>query len=818
MSLSRLVPWVLFLAPLPGMSLPVSFDLRNVDGQNFVTSVKNQSGGTCWTHGAMAAMEGNLLMTGAWAGAGEAGEPDLAEYHLDWWNGFNENWNGDTDPVTGGGLTVHMGGDYMVTAAYLSRGDGAVRDIDGQSFDLPPAFTSDSYHYFYPTHIEWLTAGDSLEYIDGIKTSLMEYGVIGTCMCYSDPFIEGFTHYQPPESDEPPNHAIAIVGWNDTLQTQAPQPGAWLCKNSWGDTWGMDGYFWISYYDRWAGHEPQMGAVSFRGVEPMRYDVVYSHDLHGWRDTMADCSDAMNAFEVSGDCIIEAASFFTAADDVDWNLVICSTFDGIEPSDTLAVESGSFEHTGFHTVELSCPFEVSEGDSLFAVLSVPGGQPYDRTSDVPVLLGASYRTIVESSASAGESFYRDDSGSWVDFQGWEGNPYPETGNFCIKLLASGTGLYATPSAGVTASGPAGGPFEPAGWEVSLENRTGGDIDYSLSIEPAVPWLSVTGPAFGTLPPYQPEPAAFELNGNADLLPEGAYSAAFRIDDCTSGASILIPVELLVGEPGVVYSWDMSSDPGWTLEPDWAWGVPLAGGGEYGHADPAAGFTGTSVLGYNLEGDYANWLPETFATTGAIDCSSLREVRLRFARWLGVQMYGFDKAEIRVSTDQRNWTTVWSNPAYPSVTDSEWVDVEYDISDAADGQPEVFVRWVMGPTNDGWRYCGWNIDDVEILGLAFSGSGGVLPPILTMSCAYPNPTTGEASVSLGLPASGLASVRVYDMSGRLVRTLLDGWMLQGDHTVTWDGSDGSGSPLSTGVYFMRAERGTADAVSKVVLLR
>ncbi|MDY7110321.1 MAG: M14 family zinc carboxypeptidase, partial [Planctomycetota bacterium] len=173
---------------------------------------------------------------------------------------------------------------------------------------------------------------------------------------------------------------------------------------------------------------------------------------------------------------------------------------------------------------------------------------------------------------------------------------------------------------------------------------------------------------------------------------------------------------------VFYEWNMTENPDWNTQGLWAYGQPTGGGGQYGNPDPTGGYTGDNVFGYNLNGDYENNLPERHLTSTAIDCTGLTNVGLRFYRWLGVEQPSYDHAYVRVSNDGIDWVTVWQNNA--TITDSAWSLQEYDISEVADDEPTVYLRWTMGTTDGGWRYCGWNIDDIQLTATTASIPGDI----------------------------------------------------------------------------------------------
>ena len=289
-----------------------------------------------------------------------------------------------------------------------------------------------------------------------------------------------------------------------------------------------------------------------------------------------------------------------------------------------------------------------------------------------------------------------------------------TGATSVDTLVPGAaGLKVTPSSGLDSSGDPGGPFTPDSVIYTLENQGDSGINYNVTHSES--WVSVSN-ASGYLAGYATTNVTVSINSNADSLGVGVYTDTVNfINTTTHEGDTSRIVTLQVGGPSLAYSFPMNSNPGWTTQGLWAFGQPTGIGGEHGGPDPTSGYTGTNVYGYNLNGDYENYLSERHLTSTAIDCSNLGAVTLKFRRWLGVERSLYDHAYVRVSNNGSSWTTVWENGV--EVTDSSWSLQEFDISLVADGQATVYLRWTMGTTDSSYRYCGWNIDDVEIWGIS-----------------------------------------------------------------------------------------------------
>jgi hypothetical protein len=111
----------------------------------------------------------------------------------------------------------------------------------------------------------------------------------------------------------------------------------------------------------------------------------------------------------------------------------------------------------------------------------------------------------------------------------------------------------------------------------------------------------------------------------------------------------------------------------------------------------------------------------------------------------------------------------------------------------------------------------------VLTQAFTLTGGVtaagdMPRQNALLAAYPNPFNPQTTIRYEIAARTHVSLRIYDVSGAVVRTLVNEDKAAGSYSLTWNGRDDHNSPVSSGVYFYRITAGSFSDVRKVTLLK
>ncbi len=358
--------------------------------------------------------------------------------------GFDTGWND--------------GGNALMATAYLARWDGAVSESNdrypssGSATDIVFAEKESEYHI---QNVMFLPYRSDRNDNSEIKRAIVKYGAVYSAFVYNERYYYSKkAQYYMPESAKASggqNHAIVIVGWDDDYifdkdkyyngnkQTANNNKGAFICKNSWGEDWGENGYFYISYDDAYLGREGcnDYNAVFLAAESCENYDKIYQHDYLGPVATgTAKSSEAYlcNVFpggskKLASDEDLRAVSFYVYAPSTPYRVYVVPDYSG--PSslsdavfDTPAAD-GVADYAGYMTVNLPSPVSLSAGSSFAVIVvleSIDGEVNY--FVEAPKTGYSS-----KAKASAGESFISLDGEIWSDYQ-----VILKNANLCIKAF------------------------------------------------------------------------------------------------------------------------------------------------------------------------------------------------------------------------------------------------------------------------------------------------------------------------------------------------------------------------------------------------
>ena len=362
-------------------NLPIRFDLRDF---GWVSPVRNQgSMGACWAFGMTATLESALLKA---CGI----ETD-----------FSENNMQDSMLIYSQYGTDDMEGSVIRSAcAYLLSWLGAFPQ-SYDSFDelgkiSPLISTSENVHI---QDFMFIRNNLSQPGSPAMKEAILKYGSLAGYY-YGDARIGDVNPYYNPETyaqyrnvSTISNHAISIVGWDDTFSASKflitpPGDGAWIIKNSWGESFGDKGFMYISYYDLSLCAFPKIidecaGAIIVENT--IQYNKNYQYDFAGLTNFTVTGSDISykNVFESLDNDVIAAVGTYFNEEGVNYTVEIYVN------GELRYTQNGVSPFYGYHTIKLDEYVPIAKGD-IFEVVMTSNAYPYLRVVREHVQNGSSF--------------------------------------------------------------------------------------------------------------------------------------------------------------------------------------------------------------------------------------------------------------------------------------------------------------------------------------------------------------------------------------------------------------------------------------------
>ena len=348
---------------------PSRYDLRDVNG---ITAVRDQGqAGSCWAHSTIASLESYLLhnRSETW---------DFSENNV-------KNVLISTDP-DGYDRPHDDGGFDLFTAAYLTRWSGPVLESD-DPYDATSGVSPDNLPVV--KHVQEIMILPGFEGNDTLyKWMVTNYGAVSVALWYGDScFDSNNNSYYYNGTVRYANHAVALVGWDDNYSAsnftpKAPGNGAYIIKNSWSDSWGEDGYFYVSYYDTVMGNDegidglntkPYGGNFMFTAENVSDYDSIYQYDGLGWTACTGynnTTAYGANIFTASSNETLEAVSFYTVDSNSFYNISVYLEPESgpVNGSGPISMQNGSIAIAGYHTIGLDTNVSLTTGQNFSIVV------------------------------------------------------------------------------------------------------------------------------------------------------------------------------------------------------------------------------------------------------------------------------------------------------------------------------------------------------------------------------------------------------------------------------------------------------------------